>query len=160
MTTPINGPQGDLNFIARNSARFEKALYTDKVSRIADRLVRRNLGLLDPTVAMRGRGANATPSIPEVDQAAATGTITWDESDDLATADVIVRATDQTGEQRYVLAEISITAQDRDRVRAQRRAALLEKATGVTAIPVVIGVSEEAPEGDSGVAFWQFDPDG
>ena len=97
--------------------------------------------------------------MPEVDRGAEIGKITWGESDDLALADVIVSATDQDGAQRYVLAEISITVQDRDRVRAQRRAGLLEKATGVTTIPVVIGESEEATEGDSGVAFWQFDPD-
>ncbi len=134
--------------------------YEGTAARVADRLVRRELGLTRPTVVMRGRGNTATPPIPEIDQGAEAGNITWSESDDLAMADVIVRATGQDGETVYVVAEISITVQERDRVRAQRRAALLEKATGVAAIPVVIGVDEETPEGDSGVAFWQFDPDG
>ena len=74
-------------------------------------------------------------------------------------ADVIVSATDQDGALRYVLAEISITVQERDRVRAHRRAALLEKATGVTTIPVAIGIEEETSAGPSGVEFFQFDPD-
>ena len=134
--------------------------YEGTVARIADRLVRRELGLTSPTVVMRGRGMNATPTLPEVDQSAALGTITWDESDDLALADVIVRATGEDGSFVYVVAEISITVQERDRVRAHRRAALMEKATGVRTIPVVIGIEEETPEGNSGVAFWQFDPDG
>ena len=107
-----------------------------------------------------GWANNMALPLPEADQAAERGDITWDEADDIVKADVIVGATDQDGAQRYVLAEISITVQERDRVRAHRRAALLEKATGVTTIPVVIGVDEEASEGDSGVAFWQFDPDG
>ena len=133
--------------------------YEGTAARIADRLVRRRLGLTSPTVVMRGRGMNATPTLPEVDQAAALGTITWEESDDLALADVIVRATGEDGSFVYVLAEISITVQERDRVRAHRRAALMEKATGVPTIPVVIGIDEESPVGNSGVAFWQFDPD-
>ncbi len=143
----------------RDLGRLVNGIYRERTSRIADRLVRRNLGLVNPTVVMIGHGTNATPPMPEVDRGAEIGKITWGESDDLALADVIVSATDQDGAQRYVLAEISITVQDRDRVRAQRRAGLLEKATGVTTIPVVIGESEEATEGDSGVAFWQFDPD-
>ena len=133
--------------------------YEGIVARVADRLVRRELGFRSPAVVMRGRGANATPPMPEVDQAASAGFISWDESDDLALADVIVRATGQDGEAVYVVAEISITVQERDRVRAQRRAALLEKATGVTTIPAVIGVEEDAPEENGDVAFFQFDPD-
>ena len=133
--------------------------YEGTVARVADRLVRRELGLTSPTVVMRGFGNTATPPIPEIDQGAETGNITWKESDDLALADVIVRATRQDGSPVYVVAEISITVQERDRARAHRRAALLEKATGVTSIPVVIGVSEETPAGTSGVEFIQFDPD-
>ena len=83
----------------------------------------------------------------------------WEEADDLVMADVIVRATGQDGAAVYVVAEISITVQEQDRVRAHRRAALLEKATGVTTIPVVIGIGEETPGNDTDVAFWQFDPD-
>ena len=159
MTTPINKYQNSLDFIARNSARIERTIYGDKVARIADRLVRRNPGLLNPTVVMRGRGIDATPPMTEVDQAAAAGNITWNESDELALADVIVRATREDGSAVYVVAEISVTVQERDRVRAHRRAALLEKATGVTTIPVVIGVDEETSAGPSGVEFIRFDPD-
>lgn len=134
--------------------------YEGKVARVADRLARRNLGLVDPKVVMKSYLPNPTPPLPEVDQGAEMGNITWEESDDLALADVIVSGTGRDGKQVYGVMEISITVQERDRVRAHRRAVLLERATGVTTIPVVIGESEEAPGGDSGVAFWHFDPDG
>ena len=133
--------------------------YEGKATRFAPRMARRNLGLANPTVVAMGWANNMALPLPEADRAAERGDITWDEADDIVKADVIVSATDQDGAQLYVLAEISITVQERDRGRAHRRAVLLERATGVTTIPVVIGISEESPEGDSAVAFWQFDPD-
>ena len=159
MTTPIGDFQNSLDFIARNSARFERAIYGDKVSRIADRLVGRYLGLLNPAVVMTGRGPNATSPLLEADQAAERGDLSWDEADDLAMADVIVSATKEDGTAVFVVAEISITVQERERIQAQRRAAVLEKAMVVTTIPVVIGIEEETPAAPSGVAFVQFDPE-
>jgi hypothetical protein len=133
--------------------------YEGTAVRLADRLVRRNLDLANATVVMNAKGYDKTPALAVVDQAVATGLITWDEADDLAEADVIISATDQDGGQLYVVAEISITVQERDRVRAIQRASALERATGVTAIPAVIGVSEESPEEPPGVAFFPFDPE-
>ena len=133
--------------------------YEGKATVAAPRLARRIPGLTGPTVVGRGWANNLALPLPEEDRAAERGDITWDEADDIVKADVIVSATDQDGAQRYVLAEISITMQDSDRIRAHRRAALLEKATGVPTIPVVIGISEVTPESDGGVAFWQFDRD-
>ena len=133
--------------------------YEGEVARVANRLVRRNLGFADPEVVMKRRMPNATPPLPEVDQAANRGDITWDEADDLVMADVIVSGAGQDGKQVYVLAEISITVQEKDKARAFRRAELLARVTGVTTIPVVMGKSDEDADGDSAVAFWQFDPD-
>ena len=134
--------------------------YEGKVARVADRLARRNLGLTDPKVVMKSYLPNPSPPLTEVDQGAEMGNITWEESDELALADVIVSGTGQDGKQVYVVMEISITVQHTDKTRALRRAELLEKATGVATIPVVIGESEGTPASDSGVAFWHFDPDG
>ena len=133
--------------------------YESKATVAVPRLARRILGLTSPTVVGRGWANNLALPIPEADQAAERGDITWDEAEDIVRADVIVSGTDEDGAQRYVLTEISITVQERDRVRAQRRAGLLEKATGVATIPVVIGENEEAPANDSGVVFWHFDPE-
>ena len=133
--------------------------YEGKATTFAPRMARRILGLTNPTVVAMGWANNMALPLPEADQAAERGDITWDEADDIVRADVIVSATSQEGTPVYVLAEISITVQEKDRDRARRRAALLEKATGVTAIPAVIGFSEEAPDSDSGIVFFQFDPD-
>ncbi len=133
--------------------------YEGKATTFAPRMARRILGLTNPTVVAMGWANNMALPLPEADQAAERGDITWDEADDIVRADVIVSATSQEGTPVYVLAEISITVQEKDRDRARRRAALLEKATGVTTIPAVIGISEEAPESDSGIVFFQFDPD-
>ena len=133
--------------------------YEGKATVAAPRMARRILGLTNPTVVGRGWANNLALPLPEADQAAERGDITWEEADDLVLSDVIVRATDQHGAAVYVVAELSITVQERGRVRARRRAALLEKVTGVISIPVVIGISEESPDGDAGVYFWHFDPD-
>ena len=144
----------------RDFRRLAEADYEGKATTFAPRLARRILGLSSPTVVGRGWANNMALPLPEADQAAERGDITWEEADDLVRADVIVSGTAQDGAAVYVLAEISITVQERDRARALRRAGLLEKATGVVTIPVVIGESEETPADDSGVAFWHFDPDG
>ena len=133
--------------------------YEGKATKFAPRMARRILGLANPTVVAMGWANNMALPFPEADQAAERGDITWDEADDIVMADVIVRATGEDGAAVYVVAEISITVQERDRVRAQRRAALLERATGVTSIPVVIGIDEETSAGATEVAFIQFDPD-
>ena len=133
--------------------------YEGKATRFAPRMARRKLGLATPTVVAMGWANNMALPLPEADQAAERGDITWEEADDLVMADVIVSATDQDGAQRYVLAEISITVQERDRGRAHRRAVLLERATGVTTIPVVVGMNEDSPSDLANVTFFQFDPD-
>ena len=150
----------DVGRMGGDVSRLLGTNYEGKATKFAPRMARRSLGLANPTVVAMGWANNMALPLPEADQAAERGDITWDEADDIVKADVIVSATDQDGAQLYVLAEISITVQDKDRARARRRAGLLEKATGIATIPVVIGVSEEAREDDSGVAFFQFDPDG
>ena len=157
MTTPDNFRE-IMDALARDSRHFEEDEYRGRMARIADRLVRRYLGLANRTVVARSMERLNYLILPEVEQAAERGDITWDESDDLVLADVVVSADGQDGEPCYVLAEISITIQQEDRDRAIYRAGLLERATGVTTIPVVIGKSEEDAEGDSGVPFWKFDP--
>ena len=94
--------------------------YEGKATRFAPRMARRNLGLANPTVVAMGWANNMALPLPEADRAAERGDITWDEADDIVKADVIVSATDQDGAQLYVLAEISITVQENDRVRVRR----------------------------------------
>ena len=159
MTTPINSFRDVLDAMERDLGHLVGVIYEEAVAPIAHRLVRRNLGLADAVVVARSLARNMPLELPDVDLAAGRGDIAWDEADDLALADVIISGTSQDGRQIYVLAEISITVQDRDRIRAHRRAALLEKATGVTTIPVVVGMDGGSPSDLASVTFFQFDPD-
>lgn len=119
--------------------------YESAVARIADRLARRNLRVRNPAVVARAKGANATPPLPVGDQAAEAGRISWDEADDLALADVIITGLAEEGEDVFIVAEISMTIQQRDRENAARRADILRRATGTPTIPVTIGISQELP---------------
>ena len=141
--------------------------YESLGGRIADRLARRNLGVVRPTVVARAKGNDPTPPLPEANSPAERRTITWEESDKLALADVIISAADQDGREIYIVAEISGTVQEKDREKALERARILEKATKVTTIAAVIGITEEprekpagdAPAETANVRFFQFDPD-
>ena len=119
--------------------------YESTVARYADRLVRRHLSFISPAVTARAKGANATLPLPVGDQAAEVGRISWDEADDLAFSDVIVAALTEEGEDVFVVAEISMTVQQKDRENAARRADILQRATGTPTIPVTIGISQELP---------------
>ena len=159
MTTPINSFQDILGAMERDLKRLVKADYEGKAARFACRLARRKLGLVNPDVVMMAGLDYPMSPLPQVDRAAEEGNITWDDAIYLAIADAIVSGTGQDGKQVYVVMEISITVQEKDKTKALRRAELLERATGVTTIPVVIGESEEAPANDSGMVFWHFDPE-
>lgn len=159
MSTPINSLQDVLDAMERDLGHPVGVIYEEAVARIAHRLVRRNLGLADAVVVARSLARNMPLELSYVDRAAETGIITWEEADDLALADVIISGNAQDGREIFVLAEISVTVQERDRIRAHRRPALLEKATGVTTIPVVVGMDEDSPSDLANVKFFQFDPD-
>ena len=68
MTTPINSFQDILNALERDLGCLVGEIYKEGKSRIADRLVRRDLGLMNPAVVMAGLGANATHPMPEIDE--------------------------------------------------------------------------------------------
>ena len=134
--------------MSRMSGRLSNLLgadYESTVARYTDRLVRRNLNVKSPAVVARAKGANATLPFPAGDQAAESGRISWDEADDLALADVIVAGLTDEGRDIFVVAEISMTVQQRDRGNAARRADILQRATGTPTIPVTIGISQELP---------------
>ena len=133
--------------------------YESTVARYADRLTRRHLRLISPAVTARGKGPNATLPLSLGDQAAEAGRISWDEADDLALSDVIVAALTEEGEDIFVVAEISMTVQQKDRENVTRRADILQRATGITAIPVTIGISQETPVEASAPTFITSHPE-
>ena len=133
--------------------------YESAVARLADRLARRHLRVRNPAVVARAKGANATPPLAVGDHAAEAGRISWDEADDLALSDVIIAGLAEEGEDIFVVAEISMTVQQRDRGNAARRADILQRATGTTTIPVTIGISQELPALAPAPTFIACDPE-
>ena len=149
----------DLDRVGGHVSNLMGTDYESTVARYADRLARRHLRLISPAVAARARGPNATLPLPVGDQAAEAGRISWDEADDLALSDVIVAALTEAGEDVFVIAEISMTVQDKDRENATRRADILQRATGTPTIPVTIGISQESPVEAPDPAFITYDPE-
>ena len=116
--------------------RFEK-----EVIRLATRISRRQLNLADATVTHIGWDFTtiAVSDIADLDG------ITDSEAEDLNRADLIITGHDDAGHTVHVVAEISVTIESTDITRSDRRAAILQKATGQTVRAVAIG-NEAAPE--------------
>ena len=109
--------------------------YESYAARIAPRRVNVLLGF-EETQRME--------DLPETAEAAfKSGNIANDEAEDLETADLAFRSHDPDGKERRILAEASITVQRSDVATAGRRSAILQKATGIPTVPVVIGESIE-----------------
>ena len=68
-----------------------------------------------------------------------TGRVSAEEADDLEQADIIVMTDDPDGSKRYIVAEASVTINDSDVDRADRRAHTLATATGTPTTAAVIG---------------------
>lgn len=78
----------------------------------------------------------------EIDDAIDAGTFAEADRDPLLLLDVVVRGRDvKTREERYLAAEVSVGIGEGDILRAVDRAALLERLTGIPAVPVVGGYS-------------------
>lgn len=77
-----------------------------------------------------------------IDDAIDGGTFAEADRDPLLLLDVVVRGRDiATREERYLAAEVSVGIGEGDILRAIDRAALLERLTGIPAVPVVGGYS-------------------
>ncbi len=82
-------------------------------------------------------------------QAERRGVITIDEHQDIGLADVIIRGISRTDDQdSYLVAEVSRSVGDRDVVRAQRRAAIVARITGLPTLAAVCG-ERIRPDADS-----------
>ena len=159
LTDSHEGLRRDLDRMGGHLSNLMGTDYESTVARYADRLARRHLHLISPAVTARARGAHATLPLPVGDQAAEAGRISWDEADDLALSDVIIAAFTEEGEDVFVVAEISMTVQQKDRENVTRRADILQRATGTSTIPVTIGISQESPVEASAPAFIIYNPE-
>ena len=137
--------------------------YERRAAQSARRLARLSLGIRHARVLM----SKTTPDRDEIPEllngAAEDGTVSDDEADDLLRADLVLLGQGPDGNPAYAVCETAVTLYDHDVRRARRRASVLERAAGVTALAAVIGQS--APPGTldlagrENVAFIEL-PDG
>ena len=118
--------------------------YQRHVTRIGYRLVRREMGIQDARILHADPEFGESTAIRIGDEAEAEGRITADENDDLMLSDVILAGVDDASHPVQVLLEVSLTVQQHDIERAEARARILEKATGIRSLAGVVG--ESIPE--------------
>ena len=130
------------------SSRFGNIIGSDyerRAAQSARRLVRLGLGIRRARVLL-AKTAPDRNEIPELlNEAAENGIVSDDEADDLLLADIILTGEGAGGETAYAVCETSVTLYDHDVLRAKRRAGILQRASGLTVLPAVIGQS--APQG-------------
>ena len=123
--------------------------YERRAAQSARRLVRLGLEVRRARVilAKTAPDRNETPEL--LNEATENGTVSDDEADDLLLADIILigelMGEGTRGEPAYAVCEAAVTLYDHDVLRAKRRAGILQRASGTTALPAVIGQS--APQG-------------
>ena len=118
--------------------------YQRHVTEIGKRLVRREMGVHDPRLLHGDLTFGKREAERIGDEAEAKGLITEDENDELLLSDVILVGVDEVGQPLQALLEVSLTVQRNDIERAEARARILEKATGIRTLAGVVG--ETVPE--------------
>ena len=111
------------------------------VAEIGYRLVRREWGFQDAHLLEADSAPGKRMIIDITDAAEDAGRITVAESDEVILSDVIVVGVDEASQPVQVLLEVSLTVQQSDIERAQTRARILEKATGIRTLAGVVGQS-------------------
>ena len=124
----------DLAMLSGRVANSFGSRYEQEAARLAPRFVRRLLGFSAATVTHKAWQPGCI-----IDAAADSDQITDAEAKDLSRVDLVVSGNDRDGQPSHIVAEISVTVQENDVIRAAQRARILRRATGETAIAAVIG---------------------
>ena len=115
--------------------------YERRATRSARRLARTGLGVRRAQVLL-ARTVPDRNEIPELlNEAAENGAVGDDEADDMLLADIVLLGENAEGSPAYAVCETAVTLYNDDVLRAKRRAGTLERASGITALPAVIGQS-------------------
>ena len=133
----------------RLEGRFSNYEGNDYERRIRNRLLFRatlRFNLNQPILAMVQDRQNAPELNSVIHRAIQSGAVTEEDATDLHEADIIIKDEDN----RYLLAEVSITADETDLTRATRRAALLAAVADTTVIPAL--VASNVPESQRALA--------
>ncbi len=135
--------------VARLEGRFSNYEGNDYERRIRNRLLFRatlRFNLNQPILAMVQDRQNASELNSVIHRAIQSGAVTEEDATDLHEADIIIKDEDN----RYLLAEVSITADETDLTRATRRARILATAADATVIPAL--VASNVPESQRALA--------
>ena len=125
-------------------SRLSGSQYQRDITQLGTRLVRREMGFRDPRLLHGDMTFGERVAARIGDEAEAKGLITEDENDQLFLSDVIIGGVDEAGQPVQALLEVSLTVQQNDIERAETRAHILEKATGIRTLAGVVG--ETIPE--------------
>ena len=131
--------------ILRQLERLSGSDYQRTAGKMLRRISRTILNVREPySISLAGRNENPDLEVL-VEEALEKGKINGEEAVQLDLADMVIRGLADDNSQVFLLVEISITVHQEDVDRAVRRAGILQRATGATTIPVVLGTSIEAP---------------
>ena len=132
----VNRMQGELGNLS--GSNFER-----KAVAMAVRIARRDLVLSNPTLIHPASMNGQAPLRDALNQAvdADPPSLTEDEAFSVESCDAVMSATNPGGSPTYVLLEAAVTVRQNDVRWASERAALLQQATGVTTLAIVIGDS-------------------
>ena len=124
--------------------RLSGSDYQITAQKMLRRIARTVLSVREPyNISLAGRNEN--PDLEAlIEEALENDKINGDEAVQLDLADMVIQALSDDNSRVFLLVEISITVHQDDVDRAVRRAGILQKATGATTIPVVVGTSVEA----------------
>ena len=119
--------------------------YEQQVIRSAPWRLQVHLDILAGEI-LYARGARQSPETSAtIGQAVLNGTIPVEEADSLSATDLILTGRTPEGDPVQVVCEIGVILHNRDVTRAEQRARILQKASGITTLPAVIG--ESVPDG-------------
>ena len=163
LRTNVSEIRTDMAKMGGDVRRLTGKDYEDYVLRFAERLMNRNTDFERLSVAGSDKDGWAHPHMRGRNtEAAMSGTITFEDADDLEMTDVVLSGRTPLGGNRYMIVEASITVQEGDVLTAKRRAEMLQRVSGTTTVPMVVGVviTEEARTlaGAKDVLFIPYNP--
>ena len=130
---------GQVNNVDGRVANLTGTDYERKAARRIQSLLSRYMRLTRIQVLHSPAHETADYLVSTLNGAMDTGRVSAEEADDLEQADIIVMTDDPEGSKRYIVAEASVTINDSDVDRADRRAHTLATATGTPTTAAVIG---------------------
>ena len=156
MSGDINRMGGDINRMGGDISRLTGRDYETRAARRAPLMAAHALNLSHAETFFSAAHPDQLDSLAL--DAQLKGVINPAEALELQSADLIITGHGPNYPELRLLGEISVTIQQKDLDRATRRSQILQKATGITTLPILIGTAVE-PELDIGKITFLEVPD-